>query len=50
MKIIKNANVVTEYGILWDGSVKLEGDSILEVKKANEMEIPSDAENERKGA
>ncbi|MBR6728702.1 MAG: amidohydrolase family protein [Clostridia bacterium] len=44
MKVIVNAKVVLEHGILWDGIIKIEGNKIIEVKPAREAEIPADAE------
>ena len=44
IKVIKNANVVLEYGIVWDGVIIISDDRIINVGKARDVEIPSDAE------
>lgn len=44
MLYIKNANLVLENGILWDGAVLLDGDRIAAFGKASEMEKPVGAE------
>ena len=44
MKVIKNANVVLEYGIIWDGVIIISDDRIINVGKARDIEIPADAE------
>ena len=44
MLFIKNAKIVLETGILWDGVLAVEGDRIAAVGKASEIEIPKDAE------
>lgn len=44
MKAIVNANVVLEQGIIFDGTILLSGDRIVEAGRAREVEIPEDAE------
>ena len=44
IKVIKNANVVLENGILWDGAVLTESEKIAEVKSMREIKIPENAE------
>lgn len=43
-KVITNAKVVLENGIIWDGVIIIEDDKISEVGKSYEVEIPKDAE------
>lgn len=43
-KVIKNANVVTENGIIFDGAVLISDNIIKGVGKEKDMEIPFDAE------
>lgn len=44
MRCIKNANLVLENGILWDGVLLIEGDRIAAFGRPDEVEIPADAE------
>ena len=44
MKAIKNANVVLENGVLWDGVILIDGDRIAAVGEEDKIEIPADAE------
>jgi len=44
MYYIKNAKVVLETGIIWDGVLAIEGDRIAGCGKASELEIPEGAE------
>lgn len=44
MIAIKNAQIVLENGIIWDGVILVEGDKIAKFGKASEVEIPTDAE------
>ena len=44
MIAIKNAKIVLETGIIWDGVLLIEGDRIKAVGKAGEISIPADAE------
>ena len=41
---IKNAKLVLETGIIWDGVLKIEGDRIVAYGDKTEIEIPEDAE------
>ena len=43
-KAIKNAKVVLENGIIWDGVIVIENEKILEVGSSYDIEIPMDAE------
>ncbi len=43
MTAIKNAKIVLENGILYDGVILIEGDRILAVGDRAEVEIPTDA-------
>ena len=43
-KTIINANVVLENGIIWDGVIKLDGDTITSVSKAHDAGSPEDTE------
>lgn len=44
MKVITNAKVVLENGILWDGAIVIDGEKIQEVGKASEVSVPENAE------
>ena len=44
VKIIKNANVVLENGIIWDGGILIEDGKIVKADFIGNIEIPSDAE------
>ena len=44
LKVIKNAKVVHERGIIWDGVIVIDGDKIVKYGKSIEVEIPTDAE------
>ena len=44
MKAIKNAQLVLENGIIWDGVILVEDDKIVNFGKASEIEIPANAE------
>ncbi len=44
MKAIKNAQLVLENGILWDGVLLIEDDKIINFGKTSEVEIPAGAE------
>lgn len=44
MRYIKNAKLVLEYGILWDGVLAIDGERIAGYGPVSEMEIPKDAE------
>ena len=44
LKVIKNAKVVHERGIIWDGVIVIDGDKIVKYGKSVEVEIPTDAE------
>lgn len=44
MKVITNAKVVLENGILWNGAIVIDGERILSVGKADEITIPVNAE------
>ena len=43
-KVIKNAKVVMETGIIWDGVIIIEDGKILEVGNSYDVEIPRDVE------
>ena len=40
MKVITNANVILENGILYDGVVAFENGKIIDVKKRQDFSIP----------
>ncbi|MEE1043772.1 MAG: hypothetical protein UH854_07380, partial [Clostridia bacterium] len=42
--VIKNAQVVLENGIIWDGIIVIDGDTISAVGTENDVKIPSDAQ------
>ncbi len=44
IKIIKNAQVVTEQGIIWDGAIIIKDNLIAEVGAEREIDVPVDAE------
>ena len=44
IKAIKNAQVVLERGILWDGIIIIEGDKIVQVGSCRDIEIPIGAD------
>ena len=44
LKAIKNAKVVLESGIIWDGVIVIDGEMISAVGKAGEVEIPEGTE------
>jgi len=44
MKYIKNANVVLEDGIIFDGAIILDGDKIVKADYMSTLEVPSGAE------
>ncbi len=53
LKVIENANLVLENGILWDGAILIAGERILDYGKAGEMAetIPAEAQRiDAKGA
>lgn len=44
MRYIKNAKIVLETGIIWDGVLAMDGDRIAAFGEASELEIPADAD------
>ncbi len=44
LKVVKNANIILENGILWDGVIIIENDKISNVFKNGANDIPSNAE------
>lgn len=44
LKAIVNANIVLENGIIWDGTLLIENDTIATFGRAKDVEIPKDAE------
>ena len=44
MRYIKNAKLVLETGILWDGVLAMDGDRIAAYGPVSEIEIPEDGE------
>lgn len=44
IKVIKNANVVLENGIIWDGGIVIEDDKIVKADRLSNIEIPDGAE------
>jgi len=44
IKVIKNANVVLENGIIWDGAILIADDRIVKADNVNNIEIPEGAE------
>lgn len=44
MLVIKNAKIILEEGIIWDGVVICEGERIVKVGKTKDVEIPEGAE------
>ena len=44
LKAIINANIVLENGIIWDGTLLVENDTIKAFGKARDIEVPTDAE------
>ena len=44
MKAIVNTKLVMADGIIWDGALTYEGDTILQVGRAHEVQIPKNAE------
>ena len=51
IKVIENAKVVLENGIIWDGVIVIDGERILSFGKNGEVEIPEGAEHiDAKGA
>ncbi len=44
IKVILNANVVLESGILWDGAILIENERIADVKSRRELQVPDGAE------
>ena len=44
MKAIINTKLIMEEGIIFDGVLLYEGDKIVKVGKASEIEVPADAE------
>ena len=45
IKVIENARVVLENGIIWDGVILIDGDRIINYGKLEETEIPYEAEH-----
>jgi len=43
IKVIKNANVVLENGIIWDGAIVIEDNKIVKADKLDNIEIPENA-------
>ena len=43
IKVIKNANVVLENGIIWDGAILIADDRIVKADNVNNIEIPEGA-------
>ena len=44
IKVIENAKVVLENGIIWDGVIVIDGERILSAGKCEAVEIPDGAE------
>ena len=44
VKAIINANVVLENGIIFDGTVLISGDTIIEIGKSSDIKIPDGAQ------
>ena len=40
VKVLVNANIVLENGIIWDGVILISDDRILETGKASDIKIP----------
>ena len=43
-KLIKNANVVLENGIIWDGGILIDDDKIIKADRLGNIEVPEGAE------
>ena len=44
MLVIKNTKIILEEGIIWDGVIVCDGDTILQVGKAKDITIPEGAQ------
>ena len=44
LKVVKNAHVVTERGIIWDGAIVIENGKIKAFGEEKDVKIPENAE------